>query len=87
MFSLGNLCTTPAALAALLDAGRSPSRFLDRHASGDWGDLSPEDKAANHAAVRGGGRIVSRYCVGDRPFYIITEDDRSRTTILLSSVY
>ena len=66
--------------------------FLHRHHCGDWGDLDPEDKAANEHALTADLRIVSKYHVkGDNgtthPIYIITEWDRSLTTIMLASEY
>jgi len=61
---------------------------LFRHAVGDWGDLSEEDRATNDAALRDGGRLLSAYTssVGVQ-FWIITEADRSATTILLPDDY
>lgn len=59
-----------------------------RHTLGDWGDLGGEDKAANEAALKGEGRLLSRYTsVSGVPFYVITEADRSYTTILLPEEY
>lgn len=85
-FTLGKLCITPNAKESLshddtLDA-------LRRHAVGDWGNLDFEDKAANEAALQCGGRLFSAYisCSGAR-FWIITEADRSYTTILLPEDY
>jgi hypothetical protein len=61
---------------------------LQRHESGDWGDLSDEDATQNDAALcRGGGRLFSAYGTGDRKFWIITEADRSVTTVLLPGDY
>ena len=56
---------------------------LRRHVSGDWGDLDAHDKAVNETAVLAGGRILSKY--GE--LWIITERDRSITTLLLPSEY
>ena len=59
-----------------------------RHCNGDWGDLCDEDKAMNDSAVANSDdRIVSRYLFDDEPIYIITEWDRSYTTILFASEY
>jgi hypothetical protein len=62
---------------------------LDRHARGDWGELCPHDWAENEAALQHGARLFSRY--SDRTkqvtFYIITEHDRSVTTVLLPEDY
>jgi hypothetical protein len=58
-----------------------------RHASGDWGDLCPEDAMANNEALHQGGRLLSAYGDGQYRFWIITEADRSVTTILLPEDY
>lgn len=60
---------------------------LRRHASGDWGDLCPEDCMANDAALHEGGRLLSAYGDGAYRFWVITESDRSVTTILLPEDY
>lgn len=60
---------------------------LARHASGDWGDLFPEDVYANFEAVQSGGRLLSAYGTGRHRFWIITEADRSLTTVLLPEDY
>jgi hypothetical protein len=60
---------------------------LQRHASGDWGDLLPEDTLANDASLRHGGRLFSAYGYGQYRFWIITEADRSVTTVLLPEDY
>jgi hypothetical protein len=60
---------------------------LQRHASGDWGDLCPEDVYANFEAIQSGGRLFSAYGTGRHRFWIITESDRSATTVLLPDDY
>src|SRR5437868_2800531 len=60
---------------------------LSRHASGDWGDLCPDDTLANDTALRDGGRLLSAYGQGESRFWIITEADYSVTTILLPDDY
>jgi hypothetical protein len=60
---------------------------LARHASGDWGDLCPEDVYANFEAIHSGGRLFSAYGTGQHRFWIITEADRSVTTVLLPNDY
>lgn len=61
---------------------------LERHASGDWGDLYPEDLAANERALTNGGRLFSAYHTKDgTKFYVITEADRSGSTVLLPEDY
>jgi hypothetical protein len=56
---------------------------LGRHGRGDWGDLLPEDALANALALQQGGRLFSAYGLGHNRFWIITDADRSRTTVLL----
>lgn len=60
---------------------------LRRHASGDWGDLCPEDTLANDGALHHGDRLLSAYGQGNHRFWIITEADRSVTTVLLPDDY
>lgn len=71
------------------DAGilRATADLLERHRTGDWGNLDAEDAAANDAAVKHGGRLLSSYKVGEEVVWIITESDRSVTTLLLPEDY
>ncbi len=87
-FQLGQIVVTPAALNALLSAGESPSKLLARHAQGDWGDVCLEDKAFNDEALIAGSRLMSAYIttIGTK-IWVITEADRSTTTILLPEEY
>jgi len=87
-FRLGQTVATPGALEALGQAGQLPFHFLARHARGDWGELCPADKRANDRALREGDRLLSAYktSTGER-LWVITEADRSATTILLPSEY
>jgi hypothetical protein len=79
---------TPAALALLGDCGKAPSEYLGRHLSGDWGDLDAHDRRENERALKTGARLFSSYAVGPQnKLWIITEADRSSTTILLPSDY
>jgi hypothetical protein len=82
------IVATPGALGALRRSGQSPAEFLRRHVSGDWGDLDGHDQKQNALALREGGRLVSSYQtrLGD-PLWVITEADRSSTTLLLPSEY
>ena len=64
-----------------------PFLLLRRHASGDWGDLCPGDKALNRKALLDGSRIFSAYEIEGRRFYVITESDRAVTTVLLADEY
>jgi hypothetical protein len=61
---------------------------LQRHHSGDWGDVDDQDRQMNDSSIHSGGRLVSIYrSVRDQKFYIITEGDRSVTTVLLPEDY
>jgi len=85
-FQLGRLLITPGALGKL--SGIDTERALARHVSGDWGDVCPEDARTNERALVEDARLLSVYR-GDSgtKFWIITEADRSATTILLPSEY
>lgn len=88
LFSLGQVVGTPGALRALEVAEQSSSGFLARHETGDWGELCDEDKEENVFSVREGFRIMSVYKLQtDVKIWIITEWDRSVTTILLPEDY
>lgn len=88
-FELGQLVATPGALQLLRDLEVSPSELLERHASGDWGAVPPEDALENELSVREGLRVVSSYPLGEEPrkVWVITEADRSSTCILLPEEY
>lgn len=60
---------------------------LHRHAQGDWGEVCEEDKAQNDLALERGERILSSYTVSGKTIWIITEWDRSVTTILFPEDY
>lgn len=85
-FALGQTVSTRNALESL-----NPEDVLNamrRHHSGDWGDLCEEDRQANEEALKHGGRLFSVYHDRSRTkFYIITECDRSYTTVLLPEDY
>jgi hypothetical protein len=88
MFPLGQLVSTPGALAALEVTGQSPLEFVARHCGKDWGELDAEDTAANNYAVEHDERVLSAYSLYDQTkIWIITEADRSSTCILLPSEY
>ena len=88
LFSLGQIVSTPGAIQALETAGNSASEYLVRHVMGQWGDLCPEDKQANDEAVIDDLRILSAYRLNDGvKIWIITECDRSATTLLLPEEY
>ncbi|WP_237225489.1 hypothetical protein [Rubinisphaera sp. JC750] len=87
LFRLGQVVSTPAALELLSAKGIIPFELLSRHSSGDWGDLTSEDKEANDHALAHGDRIFSSYSVGKGKVWVITEADRSSTCILLPEEY
>jgi hypothetical protein len=88
LFSPGQIVATPGALALLEKAQKSPAEFLLRHLRGDWGDLCQDDKAENELSLRHGLRLLSNYPVTDTAnLWIITEADRSVTTVLLPAEY
>jgi len=87
-FDMGRIVSTPAAMEALAAAGQDAEFFLTRHARGDWGDLDAHDIEANAAGLRDGERLLSAYTtLGGTRLYVITEADRSATTVLLPEEY
>ena len=84
---LGRVVATPGALKLLMQAGGCPFDLLARHATGDWGELCAFDRRQNEIALRSGYRVLSSYSVGEGRVWIITEADRSVTTILLPEEY
>jgi hypothetical protein len=85
---LGRLVATPGALRAFETTGENPVTFIARHMNLDPGDLSAEDQLANLRAVREGTRVFSAYRLRDGTrIWIITQADRSVTTILLPEEY
>jgi hypothetical protein len=88
LFNLGKIVATPGALDVLMRSSQSPGEFLTMHARGEWGNLDAFDTEANQTAIREGGRIFSTYKTRcDDDLWIITEEDRSSTCILLPSDY
>ena len=88
LFDLGRLVATASALAVLEKTGQSVIEFLARHVTGDWGELPAEDRVENYLSLRRGFRLLSSYhtSAGDT-LWVITEADRSSTTILLPDEY
>jgi hypothetical protein len=85
-FPLGQLVATPNALEHI--TRNDINAALQRHAIGDWGDISAEDKLLNDRAVVEGTRILSAYrAANGTKFWIISEADRSVTTILQPEDY
>jgi hypothetical protein len=92
-FDLGHVVATPGALEALEAAGQEPGFFLDKHASGNWGDVDADDALLNDEALKDGGRVLSAFkTLRGVKLWVLTEavdDDgnRAATTILLPSEY
>lgn len=88
VLQLGRVVATPGAIEALKLAHQSPSLYLNRHLSGDWGDVCEEDRRLNDEAVENGSRVLSAYALttGEK-LWVITEADRSSTCLLLPSEY
>jgi hypothetical protein len=87
-FPLGQVVATPGALEALQAAGQSSVEFLNRHVNGDWGVVGAEDAKENEFSVQHGFRILSAYLLSTGvKIYVLTEADRSVTTLLLPGEY
>jgi hypothetical protein len=88
LFQPGRLVMTPGAEKVLLESDQTPFEFMNRHLLGDWGDLCPEDIEENELSLKEGYRILSAYhTLSTEKIWVITERDRSVTTILLPSEY
>jgi hypothetical protein len=88
LFPLGQTLATPGALEALRDNNQDASEYVTRHQRGDWGTMSDEDKQENEFSIDKYLRIFSAYHLRDSTkIWIITEADRSATTVLLPSEY
>ena len=84
-FPLGQIVITTNADAQL--TSQAVNESLIRHASGDWGEVCKDDAALNNEALKQGDRVLSVYRSGETRFWIITEADRSVTTILMPEDY
>ncbi len=89
LFSLGQIACTPGALQALSAEGITGAQLLQRHEIGDWGDLEESDLQENTLSVVEGFRILSAYTLShiNVKIWVITEADRSSTTLLLPEEY
>jgi hypothetical protein len=86
VFRLGHIVATPNALRSI--PNEDILKAIQRHQAGDWGNLDSEDRNANDRALASGGRLFSAYnAPGGTKFWIITEADRSATTVLLPEDY
>ena len=86
-FKLGQIVATTAAKQTLANAQIDPRHLIVRHHQGDWGDVCEEDAELNNDAVKYGGRLLSSYLIEDEKLWIITEADRSATTLLMADEY
>jgi hypothetical protein len=87
-FALGQIVATAGALEVLSAADQTPGEFLNRHLSGDWGELDEEDIEENELSLKNGYRLLSAYRTkSGEKLLVITEHDRSATTILLPNEY
>lgn len=96
LFPLGRITATAGVMSALKFQLQALVPYLHRHAFGDWGCVCPEDAETNDEAVRDGFRILSAYPIdpalpckgyGENCVWVITEADRSVTTLLLPDEY
>ena len=88
LFPLGRIFLTSGANQALDESKQEPFEFLNKHQTGDWGDICDDDKQENELSLREGFRLLSAYRtnLGEK-IWIITESDRSSSTILLPIEY
>lgn len=89
LFPLGQVVATPGALDALGAEEIGAELLLHRHISGDWGEVGEDDKRENEASVKESWRILSAYTLARTgvQLWVITESDRSATTLLLPDEY
>lgn len=86
LFQIGNLFATPNAISQVTNDEIQAA--LARHQKGDWGEVCKEDLLANNVAVVNETRILSAYKTSKgKKFWIITEADRSSTTVLMPEDY
>ena len=87
-FTPGSVVATPGALEAFRASGDDPLAYLVRHIAGDWGEPDEHDRRENELSLLHGWRILSCYRLRNRTrIWIITEADRSVTTVLLPEEY
>lgn len=87
LFALGQVVSTPHALALAAQRQIDLMYLLYRHQTGDWGELCEEDRVSNEEALVTNDRIFSSYQIGQNTIWIITEADRRFTTLLLPDEY
>jgi hypothetical protein len=87
-FPSGKVCLTPGVYALAREGRFDPVSYLRRHLAGDWGDVCDDDRRRNNAALKSGERLFSSYeLTPGVKLWIVTEWDRSVTTLLLPDEY
>lgn len=87
-FALGQIVATPGAIKSLERAQQLPQEFLSRHVTGDWGEVDEQDWQENEFSVTHGFRLLSSYhTTAGEKLWVITEGDRSATTLLKPDEY
>ena len=87
LFSLGQVVVTRNCLNYAQEHGVNLTELVERHVSGDDGDLCKADQQLNDHAIKTDGRVFSSYMINKTKFYVITEWDRSYTTVMLAEDY
>ena len=87
-FETGDIVTTPAAKKILNnEKDNHISLLIRRHSTCDFGNLTQDEIQQNHLALNEGEQVISKYQVAGQDIYVITEHDRSYTTIMLFQEY
>lgn len=87
LFSLGQIVVTRNCLNYAQEHGVNLTELVERHVSGDGGNLCKADQQLNDLAIKTDGRVFSSYTINKTKFYVITEWDRSYTTVMLTEDY
>lgn len=87
LFKLGMIVATPGVLEHFDRHEINAQVYIERHQCGDWGNVPPEDAQENDLSVQNGFRVLSSYDIAGERVWIITEADRSSTTLLFPSEY
>lgn len=87
LFALGRVVATRGALDHFIKHGIHLMPYVARHQRGDWGEVCPDDARENDLSVLNGLRVLSAYKIAEKRVWIITEWDRSVTTLLFPSEY
>ena len=87
LFPLGRTVATPGVFAHCAKHEVDLQLLIARHIRGDWGDMDDNDRGANECALREGERLLSVFTVAEQKIYIITEGDRTITSIIMATAY